>query len=75
MSGDFSYPENSCVEYTVVFIIRSHLLLSKNMDFCSSFFQRLAKQLEDLDIPFTEDFPAAIQSTDHVLDAIFGVSS
>lgn len=37
--------------------------------------QRLAKQLEDLEIPFTEDFPTAIKSTDHIVDAIFGLSS
>ncbi|PON26429.1 hypothetical protein TGAM01_v204905 [Trichoderma gamsii] len=37
-------------------------------------YQRLAKQLEDLDIPFVDDFPAAIESTDHVVDAIFGFS-
>lgn len=37
-------------------------------------YQRLAKQLEDLEIPFTEDFPAAIKSTDHIVDAIFGFS-
>ena len=37
--------------------------------------QRLAKQLEDLQIPFTNDFAFALQSTDHVVDAIFGISS
>ncbi|KAK9770829.1 putative NAD(P)H-hydrate epimerase [Seiridium cardinale] len=35
---------------------------------------RLAKQLEDLEVPFVEDFPSAVQSTDHVVDAIFGFS-
>jgi len=35
-------------------------------------YQRLAKQLKDLDIPFTEDFPSALQQSDHVVDAIFG---
>lgn len=39
---------------------------------CSPVWQRLTKQLEDLDVPFTEDFPAAIKSTDHIVDAIFG---
>lgn len=34
--------------------------------------QRLAKQLEDLDIPFVDDFPTALASSDHVVDAIFG---
>ncbi|KAI1761521.1 YjeF N-terminal domain-like protein [Hypoxylon sp. FL1150] len=37
-------------------------------------YQRLAKQLEDLDVPFVDDFPTAINSTDHVVDAIFGFS-
>ncbi|KAK0726834.1 YjeF N-terminal domain-containing protein [Lasiosphaeria miniovina] len=37
-------------------------------------YQRLVKQLEDLDVPFVEDFPAALESTDHVVDAIFGFS-
>jgi len=36
--------------------------------------QRLAKQLEDLDIPFVDDFPNALASSDHVVDAIFGFS-
>lgn len=35
--------------------------------------QRLAKQLEDLDIPFVDDFPKALASSDHVVDAIFGL--
>ncbi|KAJ0122960.1 NAD(P)H-hydrate epimerase [Diaporthe amygdali] len=37
-------------------------------------YQRLAKQLEDLEIPFTDDFPTAIESTDHIVDAVFGFS-
>ncbi|OTB07394.1 hypothetical protein M426DRAFT_8767 [Hypoxylon sp. CI-4A] len=37
-------------------------------------YQRLAKQLEDLEVPFVEDFPTAIKSTDHVVDAVFGFS-
>ncbi|KAI1104050.1 YjeF N-terminal domain-like protein [Jackrogersella minutella] len=37
-------------------------------------YQRLAKQLEDLEVPFVDDFPAAIGSTDHVVDAVFGFS-
>jgi len=36
--------------------------------------QRLTKQLKDLRVAFTEDFPAAIQQTDHIVDAIFGFS-
>ena len=37
--------------------------------------QRLSKQLEDLNVPFTNDFPTALSSTDHVVDAIFGEDS
>ncbi|KAI1379924.1 YjeF N-terminal domain-like protein [Hypoxylon crocopeplum] len=37
-------------------------------------YQRLAKQLEDLEVPFVEDFPAAMKSTDHIVDAVFGFS-
>ncbi|RYO83746.1 hypothetical protein DL766_003673 [Monosporascus sp. MC13-8B] len=37
-------------------------------------YQRLSKQLEDLDIPFVEDFSKAVKSTDHIIDAIFGFS-
>ncbi|KAI0138293.1 NAD(P)H-hydrate epimerase [Pestalotiopsis sp. NC0098] len=37
-------------------------------------YQRLATQLEHLEIPFVEDFSSAIKSTDHVVDAIFGFS-
>ncbi|KAL7948447.1 YjeF N-terminal domain-containing protein [Trichoderma barbatum] len=35
---------------------------------------RLAKQLEDLEVPFVDDFPTAMKSTDHIVDAIFGFS-
>ncbi|OTA62624.1 YjeF N-terminal domain-like protein [Hypoxylon sp. EC38] len=37
-------------------------------------YQRLAKQLEDLEVPFVDDFPAAMKSTDHIVDAVFGFS-
>ncbi|KHO00263.1 meiotically up-regulated protein 182 [Metarhizium album ARSEF 1941] len=37
-------------------------------------YQRLAKQLEDLDVPFVEDFQSAVGLTDHIVDAIFGFS-
>lgn len=37
-------------------------------------YQRLTKQLHDLKIPFTTDFPTALQNTDHIIDAIFGFS-
>jgi hypothetical protein len=37
--------------------------------------QRLAKQLEDLEVPFTENFIAALGSADHVVDAIFGLDT
>ncbi|KFG86406.1 hypothetical protein MANI_025559 [Metarhizium anisopliae] len=35
-------------------------------------YQRLAKQLEDLEVPFVDDFQSAVDSTDHIVDAIFG---
>ncbi|KAK4464564.1 YjeF N-terminal domain-containing protein [Cladorrhinum samala] len=37
-------------------------------------YQRLVKQLEDLDVPFVDDFPTALKTADHVVDAIFGFS-
>jgi len=37
-------------------------------------YQRLAKQLKDLRVPFVEDFHIALKNTDHVVDAIFGFS-
>ncbi|KAI9812274.1 MAG: hypothetical protein M1827_004722 [Pycnora praestabilis] len=37
-------------------------------------FQRLATQLRNLDIPFTDDLPAAMKNTHHIVDAIFGFS-
>ncbi|KAK5012507.1 hypothetical protein LTR16_003716 [Cryomyces antarcticus] len=37
-------------------------------------YQRLKKQLEDLTIPFENDFGKAIGETDHIVDAIFGFS-
>ncbi|OHF03260.1 hypothetical protein CORC01_01313 [Colletotrichum orchidophilum] len=37
-------------------------------------YQRLAQQLVDLDVPFVDDFVAAVESTDHIVDAIFGFS-
>jgi len=37
-------------------------------------YQRLIKQLKDLDIPFTDDFPAALKETDLIVDSIFGFS-
>jgi len=37
-------------------------------------YQRLATQLRNLSVPFTEDFPSALQETDHIVDAIFGFS-
>jgi NAD(P)H-hydrate epimerase len=36
--------------------------------------QRLATQLQDLDVPFVDDFCEAAKSTDHIVDAIFGFS-
>ncbi|KAF2279612.1 apolipo protein A-I binding protein-like protein, partial [Westerdykella ornata] len=37
-------------------------------------YQRLTTQLHDLNIPFTNDFPTALTTTDHIIDAIFGFS-
>ncbi|TGJ75600.1 hypothetical protein E0Z10_g10974 [Xylaria hypoxylon] len=37
-------------------------------------YQRLAKQLEDLDVKFVDDFTSAVNSADHVVDAVFGFS-
>jgi hypothetical protein len=34
--------------------------------------KRLTKQLKDLDIQFTDDFPSALKETDLVVDSIFG---
>ena len=36
--------------------------------------QRLTKQLQDLRIPFNDDFSSALKSTDSIIDAIFGFS-
>ncbi|KAJ9155601.1 NAD(P)H-hydrate epimerase [Pleurostoma richardsiae] len=40
----------------------------------SELYQRLTKQLEDLDVAFVDDFSSALKTTDHVVDAIFGFS-
>ncbi len=37
--------------------------------------QRLSAQLQNLSVPFTEDFDAALATTDQVVDAIFGKRS
>ena len=37
-------------------------------------YERLAMQLKNLDIPFTEDFGGSLKTTDHVVDAIFGIT-
>ncbi|KAH7376980.1 YjeF N-terminal domain-containing protein [Plectosphaerella cucumerina] len=37
-------------------------------------YQRLAKQLEDLKVPFVDEFEPAMGSSDHIVDAIFGFS-
>ena len=37
-------------------------------------YERLATQLKNLDVPFTEDFNGALKTTDHVVDAIFGIN-
>ena len=35
-------------------------------------YDRLATQLKNLDIPFTEDFETSLKTSNHVVDAIFG---
>ncbi|KAI1198225.1 YjeF N-terminal domain-containing protein [Nemania serpens] len=37
-------------------------------------YKRLAKQLEDLQVAFVDDFTSAVKSADHVVDAVFGFS-
>lgn len=37
-------------------------------------YARLRTQLEQLKVPFTDDFPAALGQSDYVIDAIFGFS-
>lgn len=37
-------------------------------------YARLRKQLEQLQVNFTEDFPSALSQSDYVIDAIFGFS-
>ena len=37
-------------------------------------YQRLVTQLENLEIPFNEDFGSALKDANHVVDAIFGFS-
>ncbi|KAK9447397.1 YjeF N-terminal domain-containing protein [Limtongia smithiae] len=37
-------------------------------------FHRLTTQLHNLSVPFTEDFPAALEETDQIVDALFGFS-
>jgi len=34
--------------------------------------QRLAAQLKNLNIPFTDDFKSALEVSNHIVDAIFG---
>ncbi|KAL8881600.1 MAG: hypothetical protein Q9192_007765, partial [Flavoplaca navasiana] len=36
--------------------------------------QRLAEQLKNLGVPFTDDFEESLKNTDHVVDSIFGFS-
>lgn len=54
--------------------IRCALRLIKAIDLISDSKKRLKKQLEDLDVPFTNDFDAALGAADHVVDAIFGIA-
>ena len=38
-------------------------------------YERLATQLKNLDVPFTEDFHGSLKNTDYVVDAIFGTTN
>jgi len=38
-------------------------------------YERLATQLRNLEIPFTDDFEASMRETHHIVDAIFGLHS
>ena len=38
-------------------------------------YERLATQLKNLDVPFTEDFRGSLKTTDYVVDAIFGTTN
>ncbi|KAG8525733.1 uncharacterized protein KY384_000493 [Bacidia gigantensis] len=40
----------------------------------SEIYERLATQLRNLGVPFTEDFEGSLQESHHVIDAIFGFS-
>lgn len=40
----------------------------------SELYQRLRTQLEQLKVPFTDDFPSAVGKNDWIIDAIFGFS-
>ncbi|OMP83986.1 NAD(P)H-hydrate epimerase [Diplodia seriata] len=40
----------------------------------SELYQRLRTQLEDLKVPFTDDFDASLGAADYIVDAIFGFS-
>ena len=49
----------------VILIVIAVCLLTSSL-------QRLAKQLEDLNVPFVDDFTEALTKSDHVVDAVFG---
>jgi hypothetical protein len=53
-------------------LVRSIILVSLYIQLLTASNQRLVKQLDDLDVPFVDDFPSALASADHVVDAIFG---
>jgi len=36
-------------------------------------YERLSKQLKNLNVPFTEDFEGSLKESHHVIDAIFGI--
>jgi NAD(P)H-hydrate epimerase len=68
------YPKQSKNELYQVGLLTQMWPTSCPKDHLLTAQQRLRKQLEDLKVPFTEDFTGALKQTDHVVDAIFGFS-
>ena len=66
-----SKARTSCARYDNT---SGHKNLINSVKYLPNMSQRLRKQLEDLKVPFTEDFATALTQTDHIVDAIFGFS-
>ena len=63
LSSTLSRPSRISMRSDIDLLSRQHYLTQ---------LQRLSTQLKNLDIPFTEDFESSLNSTNHVVDAIFG---